>query len=75
VRVKAAAIRWGYFALPVLDGDELVGKLDALADRKARVLRVHAIHSDIPFTRPMTAVVTQEIKDLGQWIEFHRALP
>ena len=31
-----AKLRWGYFALPVLYGDRLVGKLDATADRDAR---------------------------------------
>ena len=36
--------RWGYFALPVLHNDQLVGKLDAIVDRKAKVLRVDAIH-------------------------------
>ena len=30
--------RWGYFALPILHGDRLVGKLDASADRKASML-------------------------------------
>ena len=43
--------RWGYFALPILHQDELVGKLDATADRKASVLRVHAVHEDVRFTR------------------------
>ena len=43
----AAKRRWGYFALPVLHGDRLVGKLDATADRKASVLRVNAIHEDV----------------------------
>ena len=37
----AAKRRWGYFALPILVGDQLAGKLDATADRKAGVLRVH----------------------------------
>ena len=46
----AAKRRWGYFALPVLHGDRLVGKVDAAADRKASVLRVNAIHEDVKFT-------------------------
>jgi uncharacterized protein YcaQ len=39
--------RWGYFALPVLHHDRLVGKVDATADRKKGVLTVHAIHPDV----------------------------
>ncbi len=46
--------RWGYFALPILHDDRLVGKVDATADRKASALRVHAIHEDVRFTRTMT---------------------
>jgi hypothetical protein len=67
--------RWGYYALPILYGDRLVGKLDATADRKAGVLRVDAIHQDVPFTRTMTAAVTREIKDLARWLELDLALP
>ena len=36
----AAKRRWGYWALPILYGDRLVGKLDATADRDAGVLRM-----------------------------------
>ena len=43
--------RWGYFALPVLHHDRLVGKVDATADRKASLLQVHAVHQDVRFTR------------------------
>jgi uncharacterized protein YcaQ len=32
----AAQRRWGYYALPILYGDRLVGKLDAATDRRAR---------------------------------------
>src|SRR5208282_615992 len=53
----AAKRRWGYFALPILYGDRLVGKLDAAADRKAGVLRVGAIHQDVPFDKTMSAAV------------------
>ena len=64
----AAKRRWGYFALPILHGDRLVGKLDAVADRKAGVLNVHAIHEDVSFTRPMTAAVQKEIESLAHWL-------
>jgi uncharacterized protein len=64
----AAKRRWGYFALPILYGDRLVGKLDATADRKAGVLRVHAIHQDEPFDATMVAAVDNEIRDLARWL-------
>jgi uncharacterized protein YcaQ len=60
--------RWGYFALPVLHDDRLVGKVDAAADRKASVLRVHAIHEDVKFTRTMTKAVQTELQDLASWL-------
>ena len=71
----AAQRRWGYFALPILSGDRLVGKLDATADRQAGVLRVHAIHQDVPFTKTMTAAIGREIKDLADWLRLELALP
>ncbi|MET7618006.1 crosslink repair DNA glycosylase YcaQ family protein [Streptomyces sp. NPDC005408] len=71
----AANRRWGYFALPILYGDRLVGKLDATADRKAGVLQVHAIHEDVPFTRTVTAAIGREIKDLAQWLGLDLTLP
>jgi uncharacterized protein YcaQ len=64
----AAKRRWGYFALPILHGDRLVGKLDAIADRKASVLRVNAIHEDVSFGRAMTTGVQKEIDDLAKWL-------
>ena len=60
--------RWGYFALPVLHGDRLVGKLDATADRRAGRLVVHAVHEDIPFSAEVTAGVRAEIEDLAEWL-------
>jgi uncharacterized protein len=64
----AAARRWGYFALPILHSDQLVGKVDVAADHKASQLRVHAIHHDIRFTRAMTAAVNAELEALAQWL-------
>ncbi len=64
----AAKRRWGYFALPILHHDRLVGKLDAIADRKASVLRVNAIHEDVKFTRPLTKAVQAELANLASWL-------
>jgi len=64
----AASRRWGYYALPILHEDRLVGKVDAVADRKASVLRLNAIHEDVPFNRPMRRAVRDEIDDLASWL-------
>jgi uncharacterized protein len=60
--------RWGYFALPVLHEDRLVGKVDATADRKRSVLDVHAVHEDVRFTRAMTNAVDRELEALTSWL-------
>ena len=61
--------RWGYFALPVLHGDRLVGKVDATADRRSGLLRVDAVHEDVPFTSTMRAAVHGELRELATWLE------
>ncbi|HET9287059.1 MAG TPA: crosslink repair DNA glycosylase YcaQ family protein [Gaiella sp.] len=71
----AAKRRWGYFALPVLHHDRLVGKVDATADHTASVLRVHAIHQDVRFTRAITKAVNAELEDLASWLELDAVEP
>jgi uncharacterized protein len=65
----AARRQWGYFALPILYDDRLVGKLDAVADRKSGVLRINALHQDVAFSKAMSAAVQREISDLAGWLE------
>jgi uncharacterized protein len=60
--------RWGYFALPVLHEDRLVGKVDATADRKRSVLDVHAIHEDVKVTRAIKTAVDAELEALASWL-------
>ena len=64
----AAQRRWGYYALPILHGDRLIGKLDAAVDRKAGVLRVNAIHEDVKLTRATAKAVQAELQDLAAWL-------
>ena len=67
--------KWGYFALPILHHDRLVGKVDVIADRKARRYVVNAIHEDEPFTKAMTAAVEAELQDLATWQGLELAHP
>ena len=65
----AAKRRWGYWAMPILYGDRLVGKIDAKADRTAGVLRVHALHRDVDFTRSMDVKLDRELRALARWLD------
>jgi uncharacterized protein YcaQ len=67
--------RWGYWAMPILSGDGFVGKVDATADRKQHVLRVDAIHEDVPFSPTLAAKVRRELADLARWLELELLLP
>ena len=60
---------WGYYALPILHGDRLVGKLDATAEPAEGVLRVDAVHEDEPWTDETRQAVAAEIQDLASWLD------
>ena len=70
----AAKRRWGYWAMPVLHGDRLVGKVDAAADRERGVLRVDAVHRDGEWTKAVATAVDREIADLARWLGLRREL-
>ncbi len=59
---------WGYYALPILVGDRLLGKLDATAEPEEGVLRVDAVHEDQPLSPDDRAAVEAEIDDLARWL-------
>ena len=61
--------RWGYYALPVLHGDRLVGKVDATADRESGELLVHAVHEDVSFHGDLRSAVELRIADLASWLD------
>lgn len=64
----AEARIWGYFALPVLHLDRLVGKVDAQADRRSGVLHVHAVHEDSPWSASTRRAVDTELRSLASFL-------
>jgi uncharacterized protein YcaQ len=61
--------RWGYWALPILDGDRLVGKVDATADRKGGVFLVNAVHQDEAFPVRRRDGVRDQLNSLASWLD------
>jgi uncharacterized protein YcaQ len=61
--------RWGYFVLPVLDGDRLVARCDLAIDRKQGRLIVHALYAE-PGLRAgarLPRAIGRELRRLAAW--------
>ena len=71
----AAKRRWGYWAMPILYDDQLVGKLDATAARDEGLLRVNAIHEDGVWSPAMREAVEDEISSLATWLGLRVSWP
>ena len=69
VYVPAAKRRWGYYVLPILFGDRLVGRIEPRIDRKAEALRIVGIWWEDGFD-PLAD--DRFLPALGDAIEAHR---
>jgi uncharacterized protein YcaQ len=60
----------GYYVLPFLLGDQLVGRVDLKADRQAGVLRVQAAHAEEGAERALvSAALAEELRLMADWLE------
>lgn len=64
--------RWGYYVLPALHEERLVGRVDVRADRKAGVLRVPALHLEPGATSHNEAAIRAELDELAAWLRLDR---
>jgi uncharacterized protein YcaQ len=61
--------RWGYFVLPVLDGDRLVARIDLAMDRKRGVLQAIEVHKEprTPRGNRLPQAIRRELERLAAW--------
>ena len=61
--------RYGYFVMPVLRGDRLVGRIDPILDRRRGRLVINAVHAEdgVP-ERSVRAAVATSAEELGEFL-------
>jgi uncharacterized protein YcaQ len=61
--------RWGYFVLPVLDGDRLVARIDLAMDRKRQTLVALEVHAEpkVPRGKRLPQAIRRELERLAAW--------
>ncbi len=62
--------RYGYFVLPILHGDRLIGRIDPIMDRKNGVLNVNAVYAEpgAPVDTETARAVAGAIEKLAQFL-------
>jgi uncharacterized protein len=68
IYVPKAKREYGYYVLPILHGDRLIGRIDPLFDRKVGVLHVHAVHAEPDAPEDAGTAVSTAIGELADWL-------
>jgi hypothetical protein len=68
IYVPKAARQYGYYVLPVLHGDRLVGRVDPALDRRRRRLLVHAVHAEPDAPADAGAALAAALHELAAFL-------
>jgi len=68
IYVPAAKREYGYYVLPILHGDRLIGRVDPLHDKKAGVLRVNAVYAQPDAPPEAWPEIEAALGDMAQWV-------
>jgi uncharacterized protein YcaQ len=68
IYVPKAARRYGYYVLPILSGDRLVGRVDPAMDRARNRLVVHAVHAEPDAPGSAAPAVAAALEDLAAFL-------
>ncbi|MGZ4132737.1 MAG: winged helix-turn-helix domain-containing protein [Actinomycetota bacterium] len=67
IYVPPAKRRYGYFVLPILHGDRLIGRLDPKFDRATQTLAVRAVWAEPGAPASAGSAVRRAIDELARW--------
>ena len=70
IYVPAHKRQYGYYVLPILHGDRLIGRIDPKLDREHGRLHIHAVHAeqDAPRNRKTARAIRSAIEDLATFL-------
>ena len=68
IYVPKAKREYGYFVMPILHGDRLVGRIDPTFDREANVLRVREVFAEPDAPRDAWPAIRRQLDHLAAWL-------
>jgi uncharacterized protein YcaQ len=66
--VPKAKREYGYYVLPILRGDRLIGRVDTRFDRAADVLRANAVYAQADAPEEAGSDVLAALRSLQEWL-------
>jgi hypothetical protein len=68
IYVPKAKREFGYFVMPILHGDRLVGRIDPTFDRAENVLRVRKVFAERDAPHDAWPAIAKQLDDLAAWL-------
>ena len=66
--VPKAKREYGYYVLPILRGDHVIGRIEPVFDRKAKVLRVEGVFAEPGAPKSAGTGIAGAVKRLARWL-------
>jgi uncharacterized protein YcaQ len=68
IYIPVAKREFGYYVLPILHGDRLIGRIDPVMQRKAGVFRVNAVYAEADAPADAWPAIERAIDELAEWL-------